>query len=231
MLNKNGYESYDEVISRGNVALSVDEFKTLAAQDEYMVLDVRHETDYGVGHIPGSRFIGLDGNFAMWVGTLIQDINQKIILVAPEGREIEALTRLSRVGYDNTVGYLKGGFKAWFEYGEPIETERQISAEMFAKFHKEKEIVTLDVRKPSEYDAEHIQDARLFSVDYIFDHLDQLDKNVTYYLHCAGGYRSMSAISILRQYGYTNLVNISGGFDAIRFTDVPVTEYVCPSTV
>ncbi len=231
MMNKNGYESYDEVITRGNIALNVDEFKKFYAEGDYMILDCRHEMEYGKGHVPGSRFIGLDGNFAMWVGTLIEDLKQKIILIAPEGREIEALTRLSRVGYDNTRGFLKGGFKAWFEYGESIDTERQISAEMYAEFHREKEIITLDVRKPSEFDAEHVVNATLFPVDYIFDNLESLDKDKTYYLHCAGGYRSMSAISILKTKGYKNLVNINGGFDDIRNTDVLVTEYVCPSTL
>ena len=231
MMNKNGYESYDEVITRGNQSLSVDEFKALYKEGDYMILDCRHEMEYGRGHVPGSRFIGLDGNFAMWVGLLIEDLEQKIILIAPEGREIEALTRLSRVGYDNTRGFLKGGFTAWFEHGEAMETERQVSAEMYAQFHKEKEIITLDVRKPSEYEAEHVVDAKLFPVDYIFDNLESLDKNKTYYLHCAGGYRSMSAISILKTHGYKNLVNINGGFDAIRNTDVAVTEYVCPTTL
>ncbi|RLD24369.1 MAG: MBL fold metallo-hydrolase [Bacteroidetes bacterium] len=231
MMNKNGYESYDDVITRGNIALNVDEAKELYAEGDYMILDCRHEMEYGKGHIPGSRFIGLDGNFAMWVGTLIEDLKQKIILIAPDGREIEALTRLSRVGYDNTRGFLKGGFNTWFENGEAIETERQISAQMYAKFHREKEITTLDVRKPSEFDAEHVVDATLFPVDYIFDNLESLDKDKTYYLHCAGGYRSMSAISILKTKGYKNLVNINGGFDAIRLTDVPVTEYVCPTTL
>ena len=231
MMNKNGYESYDDVITRGNIALKVDEFKELYAEGDYMILDCRHEMEYGKGHVPGSRFIGLDGNFAMWVGTLIEDLKQKIILIAPEDREIEALTRLSRVGYDNTRGFLKGGFKTWFENGEAIETERQISAQMYAKFHREKEIITLDVRKPSEFDAEHVVDATLFPVDYIFDNLESLDKDKTYYLHCAGGYRSMSAISILKTKGYKNLVNINGGFDDIRNTDVPVTEYVCPTTL
>jgi glyoxylase-like metal-dependent hydrolase (beta-lactamase superfamily II)/rhodanese-related sulfurtransferase len=230
MMNKNGYESYDEVITRGNQSLSVDEFKALNNQGDYMILDCRHEMDYGRGHVPGSRFIGLDGNFAMWVGLLIEDLKQKIILVAPEGREIEALTRLSRVGYDNTRGFLKGGFNAWFEHGEPVETERQISAEMFAEFLKNKDVITLDVRKPSEFEAEHVIDAKLFPVGYIFDNLESLDKNKTYYLHCAGGYRSMSAISILKTHGYKKLVNIYGGFDANRNTDVMITEYVCPTT-
>jgi len=231
MMNKNGYESYDEVISRGNQALSVEDFKALHNDGDYMILDCRHEMDYGRGHIPGSRFIGLDGNFAMWVGLLIEDLEQKIILVAPEGREIEALTRLSRVGYDNTRGFLQGGFKAWFEHGEPMETERQVSAEMYAEFHNEKDIITLDVRKPSEFDAEHVVDGMLFPVDYIFDNLNSLDIDKTYYLHCAGGYRSMSAISILKSHGYKNLININGGFDAIRNTDVKVTEYICPTTI
>jgi len=231
MMNKTGYESYDEVINRGNVALSVDEFKNLKQNEDYLVLDCRHETEYGKGHIPGSRFIGLDGNFAMWVGLLIQDLKQKIILIAPPGREVEALTRLSRVGYDNTLGFLDGGYNTWYNHGMAIDTERQVSAAMYAEFHRTRDIKTLDVRKPGEFEAEHVVDAVLFPVDYIFDNLNTLDKNETYYLHCAGGYRSMSAISILRENGYKNLVNINGGFDEIKLTDVPVTEYVCPSTL
>ncbi len=231
MMNKDGYESIDDVMHRGDRALNVTEVKELMQNDEYIVLDTRHEMDYGKGHIPGSWFIGLDGNFAMWVGIIIQDIKQKIILVAEEGREGEALTRLARVGYDNTRGYLEGGFSAWFEHGEPTETERQLSAKMFSKFHCENDIKTLDVRKPSEFDAERVSDAISFPLDYLFDHLDDLDKDETYYLHCAGGYRSMSTIAILKNQGFKNLVNINGGFDEIKLTDVPRTEYVCPSTL
>lgn len=231
MMNKNGYESFDDVMHRGDRALNVSEFKELMENDDYIVLDTRHEMDYGKGHIPGSWFIGLDGNFAMWVGIIIQDIKQKILLVTEEGRESEALTRLARVGYDNTRGYLEGGFSTWVEHGEPTETERQISAEVFSKFHCEDDIKTLDVRKPSEFEAERVSDAINFPLDYLFDHLEELDKDETYYLHCAGGYRSMSTIAILKNHGFNNLVNINGGFDEIKLTDVPRTEYVCPSTL
>ena len=231
MMNKNGYESFDEVMHRGDRALSIKEFKELMENDDYIVLDTRHETDYGKGHVPGSWFIGLDGNFAMWVGTIIQDIKQKIILITPEGREEEALMRLTRVGYDNARGYLEGGFETWAAAGEEVDTERQVSAETFAKIHCESDINVLDVRKPGEFEAERVSDAVNFPLDFLFDHLEDLDKNKTYYLHCAGGYRSMSTIAILKIYGFKNLVNINGGFDEIKLTDVPRTEYVCPSTL
>jgi len=231
MMNKNGYENIDDVMHRGDRALSVDEFKEFMQDDEYIVLDTRHEKDYGKGHIPGSWFIGLDGNFAMWVGVIIKDIKQKILLVTEEGREEEALVRLARVGYDNTRGYLDGGFESWVEHGEVMETERQVSAPVFAKFHCENDINTLDVRKPSEFKAERVSDAIAFPLDYLFDHLDDLDKDKTYYLHCAGGYRSMSTIAILKNHGFKNLINVNGGFDEIKLTDVPRTEYVCPTTL
>lgn len=231
MMNKNGYESFDDVMHRGDRALNVEEFKELMQNEEYIVLDTRHETDYGKGHIPGSWFIGLDGNFAMWVGVIIRDIKQKIILVTEKGREGEALLRLSRVGYDNARGYLEGGFEAWVNHGEASETERQISAVEYAKIHCEHKINTLDVRKPGEFEAERVSDAINFPLDFLFEHLNDLDKNETYYLHCAGGYRSMSTIAILKNHGFKNLVNVNGGFDAIKLTDVPKTEYVCPSTL
>jgi hydroxyacylglutathione hydrolase len=231
MMNKNGYESFDDVMHRGDRALNVEEFKELMENDDYIVLDTRHESEYGKGHIPGSWFIGLDGNFAMWVGVVIRDIKQKILLVTQEGREGEALLRLARVGYDNARGYLEGGFEAWAKHGEPTETERQISAEVFSKFHCERKITTLDVRKPGEFEAERVSDAISFPLDFLFEHIDDLDKDRTYYLHCAGGYRSMSALAILKNHGFKNLININGGFDAIKLTDVPRTAYVCPSTL
>lgn len=231
MMNKNGYENIDDVMHRGDRALNVQEFKELMEKEDYIVLDTRHESDYGKGHVPGSWFIGLDGNFAMWVGVIIRDIKQKILLITEEGREEEALVRLARVGYDNARGYLEGGFNSWRQHGEDVETERQVSAEMFAKFHCENEINTLDVRKPSEFQAERVSDAINYPLDFLFDHLNDLDKDKTYYLHCAGGYRSMSTIAILKNHGFKNLVNVNGGFDEIKLTDVPRTEYVCPSTL
>jgi rhodanese-related sulfurtransferase len=216
---------------RGDRALNVEEFKELMLEEEYIVLDTRHEKEYANGHIPGSWFIGLDGNFAMWVGVIIRDVKQKILLVTGEGREEEALIRLARVGFDNTRGYLKGGFKSWVEHGEPMVTERQVSAPVFAKFHCENDIKTLDVRKESEFKAERVSDSIHFPLNYLFDHLDDLDKDETYFLHCAGGYRSMSTIAILKNHGFNNLINVNGGFDEIKLTDVPKTEYVCPSTL
>lgn len=230
-MNRTGYESYKSVIERGDHPLQIDTFKALIDADDVLVLDCRHETEFGNGHIPGSRFIGLDGSFAMWVGVLIEDLKQKIVLVSPIGREIEALTRLSRVGFDQAVGYLEGGFETWIANEETVEMQEHISAKSYAAHHRQGTIKTIDCRKPSEYDAQHVSDAMLLPVEDIFDDLDVLDKKQTYYIHCAGGYRSMSAISILKTKGYDKLVNVDGGFDAIIKTDIPVTSYVCPLTL
>jgi len=231
LMNRTGYESYDSVLNRGNNPLKIEEFKILMEKEDVLVLDCRHETEFGNGHIPGSRFIGLDGSFAMWVGVLIEDLKQKILLVAPRGRETEALTRLSRVGFDHAIGYLEGGFEAWLENGEAAQMQEHISAETYAEYLGNESIKTIDCRNPSEHHSQHVVDATLFPVEDIFENLDVLDTKETYYIHCAGGYRSMSAISILRSHGYDNLVNIDGGFDAIVKTDAAVTSYVCPSTL
>ena len=230
MMNKNGYESIDVVMERGSRALSIDEFKEYMQDPDVIVLDTRHETDYGHGHVPGSSFIGLDGNFAMWVGTVIPDVKQKMILITEEGREEEALMRLARVGYDHAIGYLEGGYPAWKNNGEEIETEHQVSAEEYVRLYKDEDINTLDVRKPGEWEAEHVVGAENYPLDYVFDQLHQLDKDKTYYLHCVSGYRSMSIISLLKIKGFEKLVNINGGIEAIQTLDVPMTEYVCANS-
>ncbi len=230
-MNRIGYESHQSVIARSDHPLDIETFKTLMSQKDVLVLDCRHETEFGNGHIPGSRFIGLDGSFAMWVGTLIEDLEQKILLITPKGREVEALTRLSRVGFDQAIGYLEGGFETWIGNGEVVNMQEHITAKTYATINSKKSIKTIDCRKPSEYSAQHVVGSSLFPIEHIFDGHHDLDKKQTYYVHCAGGYRSMSAISILKAKGYDNLVNIDGGFDAIVETDTPVTSYVCPSTL
>ena len=231
MLNKMGYNTFASVLKTGDVPLNPDDFEALANQESALVLDVRPQADYIKSHIPNSIFIGLNGGFAPWVGALITDIKQPIILVVPEGKAKEAITRLSRVGYDNTLGYLSGGIAAWEAAGKAIETLESISAETFADKAKASELNILDVRKDGEYQSSHLENVQHFSLDLINENMNQIDKNKTYYIHCAGGYRSVIAASILKARGYTNLIDVAGGFNAIKQTDLPTTDFVCPSTL
>lgn len=219
-MNKNGYENIDEVIGKGNNGLSVEEFEA-AVKKGALILDVRTKEQFSNGFVPGSMFIGLEGTFAMWVGALIKDINQPIVLICPEGKEGEAVLRLARVGYDNTVGYLKGGFEAWKKAGKTIDQIEAVTAEELEKLHPEN---IVDVRKPGEFNAGHIDQAISYPLDYINDHLNDLHTNKKYYLHCKSGYRSVIAISILKRNGYKDLVDILGGFSAIEKTKLPLVE-------
>ncbi len=223
-LNKDGYDAFDAVMQKGNKALSVSEFETLSK--DALILDVRKPAEFAAGHIPGSWFIGIDGQFAPWVGALITDLQQKIVLVTPTGREAETVMRLSRVGYDNCVGFLAGGFDAWKNAGKTVDSIKSISAEEFAKAYAHDGIKTLDVRKPGEYDAKHLNKVEHRPLDFITDWEDDLDKDKTYHIHCAGGYRSMIAASILKAKGYKNLVDVAGGFAAITKTSLPADLYV-----
>ena len=231
MMNKTGYSNFEYVLKKGDSPLNPKEFEALANHESALVLDVRPQSEFIKSHIPNSIFIGLNGGFAPWVGALITDIKQPIILVAPEGKEVEAVTRLSRVGYDNTLGYLQGGIEAWVSSGRDIETLESISAETFANRVKSGGINILDVRKDGEYTASHLEDAQHFALDFINNNMNQVHKNKTYHIHCAGGYRSVIAASILKARGYNNLVDIAGGFGAIKKTDLPTTDFVCPSTL
>jgi hydroxyacylglutathione hydrolase len=228
MMNKMGYNSFEEVLLQGNSALNMDEFNA-AVNDGALILDVRTQADFIKGFIPNSLFIGLNGTFAMWVGALIEDINQKIVLIVPEGQEEEAVTRLSRVGYDNAVGYLKGGIETYKANGGQLSTITSISADEFAETASTCNI--LDVRKPGEFASEHIVDAPNYPLDFLNDHLAELDKSKTYHVHCAGGYRSVIAISLMMQNGFNSLVDIAGGYGAIKNTSIEKTNYVCPSTL
>lgn len=228
VMNKMGYESFDDVLSKGNKELSLTEFKT-EVEAGALILDVRTQSDFIQGFIPNSLFIGLNGTFAMWVGALIEDINQKIVLITPEGTEEEAVTRLSRVGYDNTVGFLKGGVEAYKADGGTLNTIKSIPAQELADTYNACNII--DVRKPGEFDSEHIENATHYALDFMNNDINKLDKDTTYHLHCAGGYRSVIAISLLMQNGYTNLIDVAGGFGAISKTEIPKTAYVCPSTL
>lgn len=232
MLNKQGYESISEVIRRGKQALSPDAFETAANETGAILLDTRDPQVFAKGFIPNSVNIGISGSFAPWVGALIPDIKQQILIVADEGKEEEVITRLSRVGYDYTIGYLKGGFDAWVKAGKEVDQIRSISAEELANSLKGGTINVVDVRKPAEFVSEHVEGAVNLPLDNINDHLAQLDKDQTYHVHCAGGYRSMIFNSILKARGFDKLVDIQGGFKAIKEAGkIPVTDYKCPTTV
>jgi glyoxylase-like metal-dependent hydrolase (beta-lactamase superfamily II)/rhodanese-related sulfurtransferase len=225
VMNKMGYDSFDEVIAKGNRALSLEDFNEEVTNGA-LILDVRTEFEFVKGFIPNSLFIGLNGTFAMWVGALIEDIDQKIVLIVPEGKEEEAVTRLSRVGYDNTVGYLQGGVSA---FDGDLKTIESVSASSIENSLDGLNII--DVRKPGEWKAEHIDGASHHPLDYLSDNMDALDTNTSYHVHCAGGYRSIITISLLMQNGFTKLTDIAGGFDAISETAIPRTDWVCPSTL
>lgn len=232
MLNKQGYESISEVMQRGKQALSPDGFEALANETGAIILDTRDPQTFAQGFIPNSINIGIDGSFAPWVGALIPDIRQQILLVTDEGREEEVITRLARVGYDYTIGYLKGGFGSWKASGKEVDSIASISADELAERLKNENAKVLDVRRPGEYLSEHVDGAVNMPLDNINDHITQIDKNEPYYVHCAGGYRSMIFNSILRARDFENLIDVKGGFKAIKESGaVPVTDYVCPTAL
>jgi glyoxylase-like metal-dependent hydrolase (beta-lactamase superfamily II)/rhodanese-related sulfurtransferase len=221
----------DKILEKGNVGLDVETFEAMANHEGAIVLDTRHQNEFVKEHIPNSIFIGIDGSFAPWVGALIPDLQQPIVFIAEEGREEEIVTRLSRVGYDNTLGYLKGGVSAWKAAGKETDSLKSIPASEFATELKSGGLTVLDVRKPTEFQSEHVENAQNFPLDFINDNFDELDKDQTYHVHCAGGYRSVIAASIMKSRGIHNLVDIAGGFKAISETDIPRTDYVCPTTL
>jgi glyoxylase-like metal-dependent hydrolase (beta-lactamase superfamily II)/rhodanese-related sulfurtransferase len=229
MMNITGYESLDTIMEQGNKPLTPKEFETVANQTEALILDVRHEDDFVKEHIPGSIFIGLHGQFAPWVGALIKDVQQPILLVTPEGKEKETITRLSRVGFDNTLGYLTGGVKAWKAAGFETDSINSVSPEEFAN-HYEKATV-IDARRPGEFTAERVEKATNIPLDFINDHLAEIPKEGPFYVHCAGGYRSVIWASIMKARGYHNMINVEKGMTGIKATSVPLTNYVCPSTL
>ena len=233
LLNKTGYSDLDQVLASGDTPLSVDLFQELAESKNTLILDVRTQQEFVKNHIPGSIFIGLNGGFAPWVGALIEDITQALLLVVPEGKSEEAVTRLARVGYDNTLGYLEGGIKAWMSAGKATDRIDSISVNEFEKLTKNKPLNVLDVRKDGEYlsmhlDIDHVQH---FALDYINEKMEQIDTSKTYHIHCAGGYRSVIAASILKRQGHHNVVDIAGGFAALKKTNLKMSNYVCPSTL
>jgi len=233
MMNKAGYDSFDDVLERGEVALSPEEFENIVENEGALMLDTRKAGEFAKGHIPNSINIGIDGGFAPWVGALITDIKQPIVIITEEGRAEEVVTRLSRVGYDNTLGYLKGGVSAWEAAGKEVESVESITpAEFAARKSNGKVDQVIDVRKPTEFLAHHVVGATNIPLDYINANMQKFDDDKTYYLHCAGGYRSMIASSILKSRGIHNIVDVQEGFSGIeKDGNVELTNYTCPSTI
>lgn len=230
-MNKEGYEDFNVVLERGSQALTPAAFEAAANETGAVVLDVRHQNDFAKGHVPRSIFIGLNGDFAPWVGALIADVKQPILLITEPGKEEEAITRLSRVGFDNTLGFLKGGFDAWKNDGMEYDTVHSITAETFKDELETDKKPVFDVRKETEHLSEHVLDAQNTPLDFLNNHLAVFPDNTPFYVHCAGGYRSMIAASILKSRGIHNLIDVQGGFKAIKEAGVPVSAFVCPSTL
>ncbi|MDC3319133.1 MBL fold metallo-hydrolase [Flavobacteriaceae bacterium] len=222
-LNKEGYKSIDEVIKTGAKALSVNDFELVANETDAVIIDVRHQFKFVKGFIPQSIFIGLGGTFAPWVGALVKDIHQPILLVVPDNMEKETITRLSRVGFDNVLGYLSGGFETWEASGKEIDTLPSVSANVLEQ-QLDKGAFVFDVRRPGEYEAEHIENVPSTPLDFLNDHISEFPTNKDFYVHCAGGYRSVIAASILKARGYSKVIDIAGGYGAIKKTNIKRTQ-------
>ena len=232
-MNKGINTSIDEILLRGTTPIDADSFKELSEQDDILVIDTRSKEVYAEeGTVPGAWYIGVDGNFAPWVGTLVTNINQKIIFICEGGREHEVVTRFSRVGYDNTIGYLRGGIHSWLAAGHKVDKIGSISAVEFAKRLKDNSMeVALDVRKESEYLSEHIVGVENFPLDSIHSNFAEISPDKEYVVHCASGYRSLIVSSIFQANGVKNVTDVRGGFADLRDTDVKLTDYVCPTTL
>jgi glyoxylase-like metal-dependent hydrolase (beta-lactamase superfamily II)/rhodanese-related sulfurtransferase len=230
-MNKSGAEAFDEVLLRGHRALSPDAWEQMAEHTHALMLDTRKGSDFAQSFIPGSIHIGLDGDFAPWVGALVVDVKQPILLVVDPGREEEAITRLARVGFDQVLGYLNGGISAWVESGRETDRVNRITAEEFAEQFDPPRSVVYDVRKETEYAAEHVQDAFNRPLAYINDWIRDINPDQHLLLHCAGGYRSLIAASILLSRGYRNFTEVAGGFSALSKTSIPKTDFICQSKV
>lgn len=228
-MNKEGYEDIQKVIKRGTKALTPEAFKAVANESGALILDVRNEKEFVKSHIPQSIFIGLDGDFAPWVGALIADVKQPILLVTPKNKEEEAVIRLARVGFDNTLGYLKGGFDAWKEAGKEYDNINSISAEKFKALNIN-ELPVYDVRKETEYKTEHLNPAINTPLHVLNDYLETYPTKDNFFVHCLGGYRSVIATSILKMRGKHNLINVEGGFEAFKEIDMPTSQFECPSS-
>ncbi len=231
LMNIKGYESLDTVIERGENPLSPDAFEAAANETDALMLDTRDAEDFAKGHVPNSINIGLEGNFAQWVGEMIPDVKQQILLITYPDKEEEAITRLSRVGYDKTIGFLKGGFDQWKKNGKEYESLERVTAAELQKEYKTSEPLVIDVRKKSEYDSEHVIGAINVPLNEINSHLAQFPKDKPFVLHCGSGYRSMIAASMLQQRGWSDFRDVSDGFDGIKETGIKRSEYICPTTL
>lgn len=230
-MNKKGIPSFSSILNNGLKEISVQEFEVITEDAGALILDTRNNADFAKGFVPQSINIGINGDFAPWVGALIANVNQPIVLITDLGKEEETVTRLSRVGFDHILGHLKGGFEAWKAAGFEIDTVNRISAEQFEKEVKIGESKVIDIRKESEYQAEHLEDAYSKPLAYINDWVKDINPNEHFFMHCAGGYRSMIAASILQARGYRNFSEIDGGFNAIAKTELPKTDFICQSKV
>jgi len=231
LMNIKGYESLDKVMQRGETPMTPEAFEAAANETDALMLDTRDAEDFAKGHVPNSINIALDGSFAMWVGEMIPDVKQQILLITYPEKEEEAITRLSRVGYDYTIGFLKGGFEAWKKKGKEYETITRLTSKELEKEYKSSEPLIIDVRKKSEFDSEHVIGAINVPLNEINSHLAQFPKDKPFILHCGSGYRSMIAASILQQRGWDNFRDVSDGFDGILETEIERSEYVCPTTL
>lgn len=230
-MNKRGYDSFETVLNNGMRALSAADFEAAAEETGALILDTRSNNEFWKAFIPQSVSIGLNGDFAPWVGALLADVKQPLLLVTDPAKEEETVTRLSRVGFDNILGHLKGGIKTWIDAGKETDTINRITPAQFAKEYKHGESKVVDIRKETEYAAEHINEAYSKPLAYINDWVKDINPEEHFYIHCAGGYRSMIAASILQARGYRNFSEIEGGFNAIAKTDIPKSDFVCQSKV
>jgi hydroxyacylglutathione hydrolase len=230
LLNINGYDSIDTVMKRGLKPLNVSDFESIANETDALILDTRDPEVFAHGFIPNSINIGIDGNFAMWAGALIPGVKHPILLVTDDARETEAVTRLARVGYDHVLGYLKGGYTSWKNSSKEVDTANRISA-----FELEEKMpsnpIIIDIRNESEFEAEHIIGALNVPLDYINYNLSSFPKDKPFFIHCAGGYRSMIAASILKARGWENFADVKGGFKAISEVAIPKSVFVCPNKI
>ena len=229
-LNKKGYPSIDDLIEKGLQSINVNDFEQAIKNKEILLLDVRTPIDFAKGHVPNSLFIGLDGTFAPWVGEIVSDLNQPILLIVPVGREEETIIRLARVGYDNVIGYLDGGFSAWENANKPIEKVQSIPANSLVEEYDDKNLAIIDVRKESEFLSQHLVAAKNIPLNKIKTQLDHFPK-AEFYIHCAGGYRSMIATSILKINGIHHIIDIKSGFNAIKETDMKLSNTICSSNL
>lgn len=226
VMNKMGYSSFDDILSKGMNHMDVASFQQQMSVDGTIIIDTRHQSKFSEGFVPGSIFIGIDDNFAPWLGILIEDLEAPVLMVADEGREEEVITRMARVGYDNPVGFLKGGIEAWKAAGEPVDTLTNMEPAQFVERYSVDSLNVLDVRKASEYDSQHLEGAENFPLDFIYQNLNALDKNKPYVVHCAGGYRSVAAASIMKKFGINDVTNVLGGFNAVKVqANAPITQF------